>query len=46
MKSLSVIVPTYNEESCIERVLCNVLDQTYDQDVEVLIADGGSRLGN
>lgn len=42
----TIIVPAYNEERYIERFLDNLEDQNvHAQDVEVLIADGGSTDG-
>lgn len=38
---VSVIIPTYNREKCIERAARSVLDQTY-TDLELIIVDDGS----
>ena len=40
-KKVSVIIPVYNCEEYIERCLCSVIDQTY-QNIEVLVVDDGS----
>ena len=38
---VSVIVPTLNQERFVERTLCSVLDQGYDN-LELIVVDGGS----
>ncbi len=38
---ISIIIPLYNKERYIEKVLCSVLDQTF-QDYEVIVVDDGS----
>lgn len=41
MKTVSVIIPTYNRENRIERTLVSVLDQDY-PNVEIIVVDDGS----
>lgn len=41
MKTVSVIIPTYNRESRIERTLVSVLNQDY-QNIEIIVVDDGS----
>ena len=38
---ISIIIPLYNKEKCIEKTIKSVIDQTY-RDLEVLIVDDGS----
>lgn len=39
---ISVIIPTLNEEACIEDVLRSVRAQDYDGEIEIIVADGNS----
>ena len=46
MKSVSVVIPTFNSIRTIEACLSSLRRQDYDQDrIEILIADGGSTDG-
>ncbi|MFH2022592.1 MAG: glycosyltransferase family A protein, partial [Patescibacteria group bacterium] len=46
MKSVSVVIPTFNSIRTIEACLSSLRQQNYDQDrIEILIADGGSTDG-
>lgn len=38
---ISIIIPTLNQADFLERAICSVLDQGYD-DLELLVMDGGS----
>jgi biofilm PGA synthesis N-glycosyltransferase PgaC len=40
--SISIVVPTYNEEATIEKKLQNILEQTYRGKMEVFVVDGRS----
>lgn len=40
--TVTVVVPTYNGEDYLDRLLCSVAGQQYDGEVEVLIVDSGS----
>ena len=42
MPKVSVIVPVYNAEKCIERCIRSILDQEY-KDLEVIAVDDGSK---
>ncbi|MEX2191745.1 MAG: TIGR04283 family arsenosugar biosynthesis glycosyltransferase [Bacteroidota bacterium] len=39
---ISIIIPTYNEESCIETALQSVLRHSNEATIEVLVSDGNS----
>ena len=39
---ISIIIPTLNEEACLEKVLQNVDDLREECDIELIVADGGS----
>ena len=39
--NISVVIPTYNEENCIEECLRSILDGT-EKPLEIIVADGGS----
>ncbi len=39
---ISIIIPTYNEESCIEATLRSLLTHVNETEVEVLVSDGNS----
>lgn len=40
--SLSIIIPSYNQGSYIERTLLSILNQDYPGEVEIIVSDGGS----
>ncbi len=42
MTDLSVIIPAFNEEQCIERTLIALRNQTL-KDFEIIVKDGESR---
>lgn len=42
MKSLSIIIPTYNREKLLPRAIESVLSQDYEGDIEIVISDDGS----
>jgi glycosyltransferase involved in cell wall biosynthesis len=41
MKTVTVIIPTYNRENIIGRTLASILDQDY-RKVDILVVDDGS----
>jgi glycosyltransferase involved in cell wall biosynthesis len=43
--SVSVVIPCFNEERLIEKVLANLIEQYHDDAYEVLVVDGGSTDG-
>jgi glycosyltransferase involved in cell wall biosynthesis len=43
MKILSIIVPAYNMEDYLERCLNSVLDHKWDEDLEVIVVNDGSK---
>jgi len=40
--SVTIAIPVLNEEKYIEKVVCNFLNNTYANIIEILVADGGS----
>lgn len=40
--SVSIIIPVYNEEMYIEKCLKSIVDQTYENIIEILVLDGMS----
>ncbi|MEO1432500.1 MAG: glycosyltransferase family 2 protein [Cyanobacteria bacterium J06633_8] len=45
LTSVSIAIPTYNESSHIEQVLCAFLQTNYPNLIEIFVADGGSTDG-
>jgi glycosyltransferase involved in cell wall biosynthesis len=41
--SVSIIIPSYNQGSYIERTLLSILKQDYPGEVEIIVSDGGSK---
>ena len=42
--SISIIIPTYNNEKILDKCLCSILQQDYPKElIEILIIDGGSK---
>ena len=42
IRKLSIIIPAYNAENCIERCLDSILDQDYHNDIEIIVVNDGS----
>ena len=41
-EKLSIIIPAYNAENCIERCLDSILDQDYHNEIEIIVVNDGS----
>ena len=42
MKKLSIIIPAYNAENYIERCIDSILDQQYNNEIEIIVVNDGS----
>lgn len=42
MKKLSIVIPAYNVEMYIERCINSILDQQYENEIEIIVVDDGS----
>lgn len=42
MKSVSIIIPTYNREKLLPRAIESVLSQDYEGEIEIIVSDDGS----
>ena len=42
MKKLSIVIPAYNAEDYIERCIDSILDQQYNNNIEIIIVNDGS----
>lgn len=42
MEKLSIIIPAYNSENCIERCLNSILDQQFNNEIEIIVVNDGS----
>ena len=42
MKKLSIIIPAYNAENYIERCIDSILDQQYNNVIEIIVVNDGS----
>ncbi|MCG9891868.1 MAG: glycosyltransferase [Thermosynechococcaceae cyanobacterium MS004] len=43
LPSISIVIPSFNQGSYIERTILSILKQDYEGEVEIIVSDGGSK---